>query len=629
MVRRRTKSFAATLAILMLVMSSVFTGAVTAESGAPDSSVDAPRALQATPISGDYVCKSKYTNQLRYTPGPTCSASEQLIQISASLPFDYCYSLYTGALSDDLPGDTCPYRSVYVEIDGLSSFFVCMNPYTGRLNQVSSLADCTGVPLFFIDLRGEIRKYACVEENLNPYLCDQFPAGGSQNEIRQLKPLVNTAGGFIDCKFKYKFNGVTSAAQYSCLNSANMLPAGIQAGLESVIGAGNVIVTAVDPGEHWSTAFDDFNTPEDESTAIRVEFTGAFAGQDVVPPIEIVNISSTAGGQEATVIDGSANSPGLNNVMPGGTVQIFEAPAGTDPNNPATYGPEVTAGPQAVDASGKFDIVDLFEGDYVVCADGTNSIAPSCEIVTINSNALTIVNNVDLPGMISAAITDTVGGNEVQSYDDIPFGGLAVTGGTYTITFDGVGPSAVLAYDATAAQIQTALEGLGNIDPGDVSVTGGPPPLFGPAIVIEFTGQYAGLDVPQIVINSSLTGTGGAARTWFFDPNLTDHDGFGTTQTLTADARVSGGTFTLSYNNGVTNSTTSPLDFDATVNEIEAALNLLPSIAAGGGSVQVSSSSPGIIPGSESITKAPVLVSFVNVMNSDTNVLVVDNTNLE
>ena len=609
----------------MLVLSSIFSGAVVAESGAP-SHGDEPRAEQQAGFTATYICKNIFTNQLQLAFFPSCSAGQVLIDVPNSLPFDYCYSVYTNQMFDDLPGDQCNSGQQYVVVDGTSTFSACAHPFTRILSHLGPGSTCAGFQVFFFDFRGDIMKYACVEENLNDNLCDVIPGGGPQNEIRQLEPLIITP--FIDNRFRLEFRGDQTNTM-SAATTVNLTAAGIQAELQALpsIGIGNVIVTELDPGELW--AYGAGGDPA-IATPLRVEFTGTLGNQDIADPIKLINVQSAAGAKENTVIDGAAaGSPGLNNVMPGGTISIFQATGATDPNNPATYGPEIAGSPQAVDANGKTNWTDLLEGDYVVCADGTGSVAPNCEIVTVNGDVQTIVNNVDLPGMITAAITDTVGGNEIQSYDDIPFGGLAVTGGTYTFTFNGVGPSAVLAYNANAATIQAALEGLANINVGDVVVTGGPPPLFGLPVVIEFTGQYAGVDVPQLVVNSSLTGTGGAPRNWFFDPNFTDRDGFGTVQTLTADARVSGGTFTLSYNNGSTNSTTGPLAYNASVSTIEAALNLLPSITAGGGSVQLFSTDPNPIPGSEPITKAPVEVQFVNVTNSDTNVLVVDNTNLE
>lgn len=77
------------------------------------------------------------------------------------------------------------------------------------------------------------------------------------------------------------------------------------------------------------------------------------------------------------------------------------------------------------------------------------------------------------------------------------------TGGSFTLTLDGQTTGAI-AYNATAAQVQTALEALSNIDPGDVTVTGGPLPDT--AVTVTFGGQYANTNVPQMTATSSLTG---------------------------------------------------------------------------------------------------------------------------
>ena len=79
----------------------------------------------------------------------------------------------------------------------------------------------------------------------------------------------------------------------------------------------------------------------------------------------------------------------------------------------------------------------------------------------------------------------------------------APTGGTYTLTFSGQ-TMAAIPYNATAAQVKTALEALSNIAVGEVAVSGGPHP--GTAIVVTFGGQYMGDDVPQMTATSSLTG---------------------------------------------------------------------------------------------------------------------------
>ncbi|MEZ4521531.1 MAG: hypothetical protein R3A46_07800 [Thermomicrobiales bacterium] len=73
---------------------------------------------------------------------------------------------------------------------------------------------------------------------------------------------------------------------------------------------------------------------------------------------------------------------------------------------------------------------DLFEGDYVVCADGTGSVSASCEIVTIDFNVLNIVNNVDLPGTVRLRSLVHPGVNEVQTVTQCSFN-YEVTGGIH------------------------------------------------------------------------------------------------------------------------------------------------------------------------------------------------------
>ena len=77
------------------------------------------------------------------------------------------------------------------------------------------------------------------------------------------------------------------------------------------------------------------------------------------------------------------------------------------------------------------------------------------------------------------------------------------TGGTYTLTFSGQ-TTAAIPFNATAAQVKTALENLSNVNAGDVNVTGGPHP--GTPIVVTFVGQFLGDDQTQMTATSSLTG---------------------------------------------------------------------------------------------------------------------------
>lgn len=77
------------------------------------------------------------------------------------------------------------------------------------------------------------------------------------------------------------------------------------------------------------------------------------------------------------------------------------------------------------------------------------------------------------------------------------------TGGTFTITYSGQ-TTAAIAYNASAAAVQAALEALSNIAVGDVTCAGGTLP--GTAVTITFTGALANIDVDLITATSSLTG---------------------------------------------------------------------------------------------------------------------------
>lgn len=77
------------------------------------------------------------------------------------------------------------------------------------------------------------------------------------------------------------------------------------------------------------------------------------------------------------------------------------------------------------------------------------------------------------------------------------------TGGGFTLTFNGQ-TTASIAWNAIAAAVQSALEALSNIDPGDVAVGGGPGP--GTPWTVTFAGQYASTNVSAMTATGSLTG---------------------------------------------------------------------------------------------------------------------------
>jgi hypothetical protein len=71
-------------------------------------------------------------------------------------------------------------------------------------------------------------------------------------------------------------------------------------------------------------------------------------------------------------------------------------------------------------------------------------------------------------------------------------------GGTFALEFEGSSTSPEIPFNAPASAVQTALEGLPNLDPGDVGVTG----ASGGPYTIEFTGARAGVSVEQLLTSS-------------------------------------------------------------------------------------------------------------------------------
>jgi hypothetical protein len=96
-------------------------------------------------------------------------------------------------------------------------------------------------------------------------------------------------------------------------------------------------------------------------------------------------------------------------------------------------------------------------------------------------------------------------GSEVQQVSVLaksgPNGFEPPAGGTFTLSFEGdtTGP---LPFDASAATVQAALEGLPGIAPGDVVVSEGPASTD--VFRVAFTGALGATDVPSITADGSL-----------------------------------------------------------------------------------------------------------------------------
>src|SRR4051794_18381117 len=100
------------------------------------------------------------------------------------------------------------------------------------------------------------------------------------------------------------------------------------------------------------------------------------------------------------------------------------------------------------------------------------------------------------------------------------------TAGTFTLTFNGQTTDA-LPYNATAAQVDTALEALSNVGANNIQTSGGPVNTGNVNVFFRRTLQQS--DQPQITATGTLTGTGATVATttaqaggWFQRPTGDD-----------------------------------------------------------------------------------------------------------
>ena len=116
----------------------------------------------------------------------------------------------------------------------------------------------------------------------------------------------------------------------------------------------------------------------------------------------------------------------------------------------------------------------------------------------------TVTTSTTNVGDFGVSVVTNVEGSAATNEKQVVYLSGPPTGGTFTLTFDGQTTGAI-AFDASAATVDTALEALSNIGAGDVGVTGD----AGGPWTVEFTGALAGVNVPLMTgSGSSLTGSG-------------------------------------------------------------------------------------------------------------------------
>lgn len=119
------------------------------------------------------------------------------------------------------------------------------------------------------------------------------------------------------------------------------------------------------------------------------------------------------------------------------------------------------------------------------------------EVAGFDLSGLAYDDPVYLSNTAGALADADPGVNEVQT---VSLTGTP-TGGTFTLTYDSV-ESGNIAYNATAAAVQTALEAISTINPGEINVTGS-----AGAWVVEFVGALGNQNIAAMTADgTNLTG---------------------------------------------------------------------------------------------------------------------------
>lgn len=286
----------------------------------------------------------------------------------------------------------------------------------------------------------------------------------------------------------------------------------VQAAMQSIssIGTGNCTVTALDTLPFAGTG----------QILYQVEFTGALGGQLIQDYITAVTtaVGNNAIGvatitPQAYLIQEGGSTGGGNGAI--NEIQTITLPAGTaggtftiSPSGCTTGSIAFNASAAAVETAlaaacgDNFTVTGNEGGPWTVEFTGLLAGHPQ-PLMTCDSSSL-------LGVAITVAVT-TPGAAAQDCVQNLNLGGA--TGGTFTLTF-GANTTPALAFNITAAQLQTALEALASIGSGNVLVTGS-----SGVFRIEFTHSLGDAPQPALVCTTaSLTNYGGTSTVTLLEP---------------------------------------------------------------------------------------------------------------
>ncbi len=148
----------------------------------------------------------------------------------------------------------------------------------------------------------------------------------------------------------------------------------------------------------------------------------------------------------------------------------------------------------------------LFLTNMALAGEASTSGSPSSNVdltqIQLSAPELQITKGIVSTSVDGVAVYSTsAAANELQVI-------TGAAGGPFTLTFEGETTAAVSA-TATAEEIRLALEGLSNVEAGDVIVTGSS--IGSGSMLLAFIGQYEATDISLSVSDGGLTATQGIA----------------------------------------------------------------------------------------------------------------------
>ncbi len=312
---------------------------------------------------------------------------------------------------------------------------------------------------------------------------------------------VQTLSGSASAPFQITFNGQTTTS---------LSPTATAANIESAL----VALSNVEPADITVTG-------GPLPGVVTIAFQGAFAGENI--PQITVSVAELTGATVATSTGGAAEIPEVPAVN---EVQTISGTPTADYT--LTFGADTTASilstATAADVQAALEALPGIGAGNVAVTDGPppatftvtfQGTLAGTNVAELSSNSLDLTIATATEGAAAVAAVPAV--NEVQRISGTP-------SASFRITFDGQ-TTAALDPTVDAAAVQTALEALSNIAPGDVAVAGSLPG----GIDITFQGALAGTNVAEITLTAAAV-TGVRATTThtggdFFIPNSAPDEG--------------------------------------------------------------------------------------------------------